>query len=75
MVPIAEFPLATPLTLHVTAVFVVPDTVAANCNVVPSCTLAVCGRTITVTKVGAEILTVAEPEAVGSATLVARTVT
>jgi hypothetical protein len=32
MVPTAEFPPTMPLTLHVTAVLVVPVTVAVNCN-------------------------------------------
>jgi hypothetical protein len=47
MVPAALEPPATPLTLHATAVFVVPDTVAVNCCVLPAATVAVRGETVT----------------------------
>src|SRR5579864_8710335 len=47
--PLAEIvPSAAPATLHVTAVFVVPETVAVNCWLLPTATLAVAGPTIMV---------------------------
>jgi hypothetical protein len=45
MVPHAAPLQPAPLTLHVTAVFEVPVTVAANCWVVPSDTVALLGLT------------------------------
>jgi hypothetical protein len=47
MVPVAAPPPGTLLTLQVTAVFVVPLTLAVNCCVRPSRTLAVPGETVT----------------------------
>jgi len=41
IVPCVVSPPLTPLTCHVTAVFVVFETVAENCCVMPVCTLAV----------------------------------
>jgi hypothetical protein len=39
IVPIDEFPPATPFTLHVTPVFVLPVTTAVYCDDVPSVTV------------------------------------
>ena len=49
IVPTVEFPPEMPFTLHVTAVFDVPVTVAVNCCVFPSNTLELEDDTITVT--------------------------
>lgn len=62
-----------PLTLQVTAVLVLPATVAVNCWVSPAFTCAVFGETFTDT--GTAIVSVAEPEIVGSATETALIVT
>jgi len=48
IVPIVEFPPIMPLTCHVTAVLVVPVTVAANCCELPALTFAELGDTVTV---------------------------
>jgi hypothetical protein len=48
IVPTVEFPPVTPLTCHVTAVLVVPVTVAANCCELPALTFAEVGDTVTV---------------------------
>jgi hypothetical protein len=48
MAPTLELPPATPLTLHVTALFDVPETFALNCFVVVAGTLADEGATVTV---------------------------
>jgi hypothetical protein len=69
MVPFA----APPATLQVTAVFVVPVTVAVNCCVCPTGTLIAEGKTDTLTF--CVTMTVAESDFVGSATDVAVTVT
>jgi|SRR5271157_464630 len=63
----------TPLRLHVTAVFVVPVTVAVNCCVFPATTCAVIGEMLTTT--GGRIVTDADAVLVLSATEVATTVT
>jgi hypothetical protein len=47
MVPQAAPLQPTPETLHVTAVFVVPVTVAENCLLPPAATWAVLGETFT----------------------------
>lgn len=49
IVPVTEFPPATPLTLQFTAPELAPVTVAVNCCVWPSGTEAVAGCTVTVT--------------------------
>ncbi len=59
---------------QVTAVFVVPVTVAVNCCVPPDATVAEVGEIVTVTGAGAVIVAVALADFVGSATLVAVTV-
>jgi hypothetical protein len=46
-VPLVAFPPGKPLTHQLTAVFLVPDTVAVNCRDCPTCTLLVLGRTET----------------------------
>ena len=62
-----------PVTVQVTAVFVVSATAAVNCCVRPALTATVAGLTVTVTA-GCTV-TVAEPLALGSACEVAVTVT
>jgi len=62
-----------PERLQVTAVLVVPVTVAVNCCCAPVTTLAAVGETETAT--GAAIVTVAEAALVGSAWEVAVTLT
>src|ERR671924_404593 len=69
MVPFA----APPATLQVTAVFVVPVTVAVNCCGCPTGTLTAEGETDTLTF--CRTVTVAEADFVGSAAEVAVTVT
>jgi hypothetical protein len=49
IVPVAALPPAVPLTLQFTALELAPVTVAVNCAVPPSITVALCGSTITVT--------------------------
>ena len=61
-----------PLAVQVTAVLLLPVTVAVNCCVPPVCTEAEVGDTETAT--GAETVTLAEADFVVSATLVAFTV-
>jgi len=62
-----------PLRLQVTAVFVVPVTVAVNCWVFPVTTCAVVGEMLTAT--GGRTVTVADAALVLSATEVAVTIT
>jgi hypothetical protein len=62
-----------PLTLHVTAVFVVPVTVAVNSCIPLRLSMAVVGATITAT--GGAMVIIAVATSVGSATLVAVRVT
>jgi len=62
-----------PVADHVTAVFVVPVTVAVNCFVAPYCRLAVVGETLTLTAGAAVTVTVAVALLDGSWTLVAFT--
>jgi hypothetical protein len=59
-------------TDHVTAVLGVPVTVAVNCTLPPDITVAVDG--LTVTEMTGFTVTVAVPDRLGSAWLVARTV-
>ncbi len=77
MAPQAEPEQPLPATLQVTFVFGLPPpglvTAAANCSVAPSSTFGVVGVTLTTTSL--VTVTVAEPEAVVSAVLVARMVT
>lgn len=79
MVPTVEFPPVMPFTFQVTAVFEVFDTVAENCLVRPTRTVALVGEMVMVTGGGGggglTTLTVALPIAEGTATLVACTVT
>jgi hypothetical protein len=49
IVPTLEFPPVTPFTVHVTPVFVLPDTVAVNCCVFPADSVAEVGDTDTLT--------------------------
>jgi hypothetical protein len=44
IVPTTEFPPATPVTSHFTALFFVPETVAMNCWEEPTCRLALLGE-------------------------------
>jgi F0F1-type ATP synthase assembly protein I len=60
-------------TLQVTAVFVVPVTVAVNCCEAPVDSVAEAGKIVTM--IVAVIVTVADADLEGSATLVALTVT
>ena len=73
MNPVAWAPPLTPLTCQVTAVFVVPVTVAVNCCVVKIGTEVGLGVMVTVTDCAT--VTMAEPEAAGFATETAVTVT
>jgi hypothetical protein len=65
--------MVPPVADHVTAVLVVPVTVAVNCCVAPPKTVALAGETLTVTT-GAVTVTVAEADLLVSATLLAATV-
>jgi len=74
IVPHAEPVQPPPETLQVTAVLVVPVTVAANCCVFPVCTEADVGLMLTATGTGGGLIeTVALADFVGSATDVAVT--
>ena len=76
MVPHAAPVQPAPETLKVTAVFVVPVTVAVNCSVPLGAALPDPGLRVTATgTAGAVTVTVDVADFVGSATLVARTVT
>jgi hypothetical protein len=70
----------TPLTFHVTAVLLEPLTLALNCCVAPACIADVDGETDTATELEPEpecpfTFTVALPDLLRSAALVAVTVT
>jgi hypothetical protein len=52
MVPTAEFPPATSFTLQFTLSEAAAVTVAVNCTVFPSNTVAFCGETVTLTFCG-----------------------
>jgi len=73
MVPAVEFPPMTPFTFHVTDVFVVLVTVAVNCFVVFTRTLALVGEMLIATGGGGggEFVTVTDalPTAAGVTTL------
>jgi hypothetical protein len=71
IVPMVEFPPATPFTCHVTAVFVENVTEAVNCWVVAAATKALEGNTET----GKAMVTVADAVLLASATDVAVIVT
>ena len=78
MTPTVVFPPMTPSTDHVTAVLVEPVTVAANCCVVLTATVAVVGETVTEMLGGTVMgltVTVAFAVLVGSAAATAVTVT
>ena len=84
MEPTVAFPLATPFTLQVTAVFELPVTVAEYCDTVPNVTLAGPLRTRVTAEplpvppgdCGGAVSSTARPsEAIGFATLVAVIVT
>src|ERR1039458_9453269 len=76
IVPTGGLAPAMPFTLHVTAVFVVPVTVAVNCCAPPVATVADDGETLTCTLFGAAaIVTVADADLVESAALVTVIVT
>jgi hypothetical protein len=76
IVPTVEFPPVTPFTFHITAVFDVFDTVAVNCFVFEIRTVALLGEMLTLTGGGGfTTLTAALPNADGTATLAAWTVT
>jgi hypothetical protein len=49
-------PVPEPLTLHVTTVLVVPETLAVNVVFCPTTTMAVRGSTVTVTGVGVVVV-------------------
>ena len=72
-VPTTALPPATPFTCQLTAVLLVPLTVAVNCRVPPVVSEADVGEMLSET-VGAVTVTVAEADLVVSATLVAFTV-
>jgi len=72
-VPTVEFPPVTLFTCHVTAVLELFVTVAMNCLVRPTCTLAVFG--LIVTETGRTTVTVAVSDFVLSAAEIALTVT
>jgi hypothetical protein len=75
IVPTVLLPPRTPLTSQLTAVFVVPVTLALNCCVAPTCKLDVVGETDTATAVaGGLTVTLAFALFVVSATLRAVTV-
>jgi hypothetical protein len=74
-VPQADPLHPAPEMLHATAVFVLPVTVAENCNRPPEATCAVFGKTETDTEDADCTTTEAEPDRVGSATDVAAMVT
>ncbi len=74
-VPHADPVQPAPATDHVTAVFVVLETVALNCCVLPVCTVALVGEIVTDTGGGVLIVTDAAADLVVSACDVARTVT
>jgi hypothetical protein len=57
IVPTDEFPLETPATSQLTALLVVPETVAVNCCDTPTCTLALPGQIVTETVAGAGVAT------------------
>ena len=63
--------MVPPVAVQVTAVLLLPVTVAVNCCVAPVISEAVVGEMVTATR---ETVTVAEADLVGSATLVAVTV-
>jgi hypothetical protein len=71
IVPTVAFPPATPFTVHATAVFADPATVAVNCCVFPKLTVADAGDGLTLTLTGTGTVTVACADLVASATLVA----
>ena len=76
MVPTVELPPTMPFTLQVTAWLVVRITWAVNCCVLPRGRLRFRGNTVTNTPLGGALtVTAAEPDWVGSATLMALTVT
>ena len=79
MVPVELLPPVTPFTFQVTDVFDVFCTVAVNCLVRPTRTLAVSGEMVMLTGGGgggcAVMVTVAEPTAAPTTALVAWTVT
>ena len=56
MVPRVELPPAMPETSQFTAVFVVPETPAANCTDCPTCRLALVGEIETETDVVAGMI-------------------
>ena len=67
--------IVPPVADHVTAVLLLPVTVAVNCRVAPVCIEAEVGLIPTATPVGGAVtVTVAGADLLGSATLVARTV-
>ena len=75
IVPTVEFPPGIPLTNQLTAVLLVPDTVAANCCDWPACKLELVGEMETDIGGGGVIETVALAVAAGWTALCAVTVT
>ena len=63
MVPTVEFPPTVPFTSQFTEVLVVPETLALNCLVCFTCTLALVGEMDTDTAVPDRIVTVALADA------------
>lgn len=72
IVPCAASPPVTPLTCHVTAVFVAFETVAVNCCALPAITFAVVG--VTETETAAVMVSVADADLAVSAWETALTV-
>jgi|SRR6516225_5056732 len=56
IVPVAALPPGVPFTCQVTAVFVVPVTVAVNCVLAPGLSVALAGVTVMVIGGGGELL-------------------
>jgi len=74
IVPLMEFPPATPLMLQFTALELAPVTIAVNCCVWPSGTETVVGCTVTVTFGGGfdeEELVSPQPEMIATAAAIA----
>jgi hypothetical protein len=65
IVPRPALPPALPFTSHVTAVLLVPETLAENCFVPPSCRVALVGVIEMTTGLFDEMETVALAEAAG----------
>ena len=67
IVPAAALPPGAPFTCQITAVFVVPVTVAMNCVLAPGLTVAVAGVTVTVIGGGGGVLLPQDPRNIEAA--------